>query len=160
MENVQIFKIKKLCTVHHNIIIIQVLGIVYNVTFPVSDLYAPRLRVLGIYINPKPGMCHYIYSVCHLDKCTMCALFQNIKFICMNFRNGQKSEPLPSFFYPVSQREQINCIFNDNVRILCLFCNTKKTTQMPNCLKMAETSVVLIVLNGAYTVAVSFCRST
>ena len=43
---------------------------------------------------------------------------------------------------------------------------SKSPKQLPNCLKIAETSVVLIVFNGVncdvstYTVTVSFCRST
>ena len=43
---------------------------------------------------------------------------------------------------------------------------SKSPKQLPNFLKIAETSVVLIVFNGvvcdvrAYTVTVSFCRST
>ena len=63
-----------------------------------------------------------------------------------------------------SQRVQMNFIFNDNVRILCLSCNIKKSNTLPNCLKIAEINVVLIVFNGiicdvsAYTV--SCCRST
>jgi hypothetical protein len=36
----------------------------------------------------------------------------NIKFICTSFRNRQNSE----IFRPVSQRVQMNFIFNDNVR--------------------------------------------
>ena len=43
---------------------------------------------------------------------------------------------------------------------------SKRPKQLPNCLKIAETSVVLIVFNGAicdvstYTVTISFCLST
>ena len=33
-------------------------------------------------------------------------------------------------FMPVSQRVQINFIFNDNVRILCLSCNVKKVGKL------------------------------
>jgi hypothetical protein len=55
----------------------------------------------------------------------------------------------------VSQRVQIDSIFNG-----------KSATQLPNYLKMADTTVVLIVFIGvicyvsAYTVTVSFRRST
>jgi hypothetical protein len=55
----------------------------------------------------------YIYNIRTLSV--------NIKFICTSFRNRQNSEP----FRPVSQRVQMNFIFNDNVRILCLSCNVK-----------------------------------
>ena len=34
------------------------------------------------------------------------------------------------FFRPVSQRVQINFIFNDDVRILCLSCNVKKVGKL------------------------------
>ena len=47
----------------------------------------------------------YIYNIRTLSV--------NIKFICMSFRNRQNSE----LFMPVSQRVQMNFIFNDNVRI-------------------------------------------
>ena len=47
----------------------------------------------------------------------------NIKFICASFRNSQNSES-------VSQRVQMNFIFNDNVRILCLSCNVKKVGKL------------------------------
>ena len=50
----------------------------------------------------------------------------NIKFICTSFRNRQNSE----LFMPVSQRVQMNFIFNDNVRILCLSCNVKKVGKL------------------------------
>jgi hypothetical protein len=33
-------------------------------------------------------------------------------------------------FRPVSQRVQMNFIFNDNVRILCLSCNVKKVGKL------------------------------
>ena len=65
--------------------------------------------------------------------------------------------------HAVSQRVQINFMFNDNARILCL---SKRSRQLQNCLKIDEKSVVLIVCNGiicdisTYTVTVSFCRST
>ena len=62
--------------------------------------------VLFIYI--------YIYNIRTLSV--------NMKFICTSFRNRQNSE----LFRPVSQRLQMNFIFNDNVRILCLSCNVKK----------------------------------
>jgi hypothetical protein len=50
----------------------------------------------------------------------------NIKFICTSFRNRQNGE----FFRPVSQQVQMNFIFNDNVRILCLSCNVKKVGKL------------------------------
>jgi hypothetical protein len=68
---------------------------------------------------------------------------------------------------------QINLIFSDNVQT-CTKCTlyfvypaiSKHPQQLPNCLKIAATSVVLIVFNSivcdvsAYTVSVSLCCST
>jgi hypothetical protein len=56
----------------------------------------------------------YIYNIRTLSV--------NIKFICTSYKNRQNSE----LFRPVSQRVQMNFIFNDNIRILCLSCNVKK----------------------------------
>ena len=67
----------------------------------------------------------YIYNVYNIR-----TLSVNIKFICTSFRNRPNSEPLASFFRPVSQRVQINFIFNYNVRILCLSCNVKKVGKL------------------------------
>jgi hypothetical protein len=55
---------------------------------------------------------------------------------------------LCELFCPLSQRVQINYIFSDNVRMLCLSCNVKKLKA--NCQKIAETIVVLIVYNGVF----------
>ena len=63
-------------------------------------------------------MYRYIYNIRTLSV--------NIKFICTSFRNRQNSE----LFRPVSQRVQRNFIFNDNVRILCLSCNVKKSENL------------------------------
>ena len=62
----------------------------------------------------------YIYNIRTLSV--------NIKFICTSFRNRQNSEP--STVSAVSQRVQMNFIFNDNVRILCLSCNVKKVGKL------------------------------
>ena len=51
---------------------------------------------------------------------------------------------------PVLQRMQINFIFDDNV-IYCVYhAISKSPKQLPNCLKIAATSVVLIVFNGVH----------
>ena len=63
-------------------------------------------------------LCRYIYNIRTLSV--------NIKFICTSFRNGQISE----LFRAVSQRVQMNFIFNDNVRILCLSCNVKNVGKL------------------------------
>ena len=61
-------------------------------------------------------------------------IVENIKFIYTSF---------DEFFLPVSQRVEMNYIFSDNVRILYLIAPKK----LSNCLKRAETSVVLIVFD-------------
>ena len=59
----------------------------------------------------------------------------------------------------VSQRVQTNYIFFDNVStcMLYLFCNVKYSKQLPNCLKIAETSIVLIVLHCGLCVKILMC---
>ena len=67
---------------------------------------------------------------------------------------------------PVLQGVWINFIFIDNVCKLCLSCNIKNPRHLPNCLKITETSIVLIVFNGIiyhihpYTVPIFYCLST
>ena len=73
-------------------------------------------------------------------------LSENIKFICTSFRNSEKASG--DLFWRVSQRVPINFIISDNILTLCLSCNVKKPKQLPNCLKRAETNVVLIVFDG------------
>ena len=68
------------------------------------------------------GFRQYIYNIRTLSI--------NIKFICTSFRNRQNSEPIGELFRPVSQRVQMNFIFNHNVRILCLSCNVKKVGKL------------------------------
>ena len=64
-------------------------------------------------------------------KCTY--IVKNIKFIYTSF---------DEFFLPVSQRVEMNYIFFDNIRIL-----SKAPKKLSNCLKRAETSLVLIVFD-------------
>jgi hypothetical protein len=58
---------------------------------------------------------------------------------------------------------QINFIFSENERMLCLSCNIKK---LKTTAKLFETRVILIVFNGVicdvstYTVTILFCLST
>jgi hypothetical protein len=58
----------------------------------------------------------------------------NIKFICTSFRNRQNRE----FFRPVSQRVQMNFIFNDNARIVCLSCNVEKVPEKLSILPVSK----------------------
>jgi hypothetical protein len=52
---------------------------------------------------------------------------------------------LPCF--TVSEWLRMTFIFSNNVCILCLSCNVKKSQkQLPNCWKRAETSIVLIIV--------------
>jgi hypothetical protein len=58
-------------------------------------------------------------------------LSTNITFISTSFRNRKKARPR-RVFWPVSQLFQINVIFTDNVRILCLSCKVKKSKTTAN----------------------------
>jgi hypothetical protein len=62
-------------------------------------------------------------------------IVENIKFIYTSF---------DEIFLPVSQRVEMNYIFSDNVRILYL-----SPQRNSNCLKRAETSLVLIIFDCA-----------
>jgi len=94
-------------------------------------------------------------------------LSTNIKFISTSFRNRKKAR-LWRAFLPVSQRFQLNVIFTDNVRILCLSCVQcqKVQKQLLIYLKISETRVILIGYHGViyhdrtYTGTVSFHCST
>ena len=63
-------------------------------------------------------------------------IVENIKFIYTSF---------DEFFLPISQRMEMNYIFSDNIPILYLSWYVKSPKELSNCLKRAETSVVLIV---------------
>ena len=51
------------------------------------------------------------------------------------------------FLFPVSERVEMNYIFSDNIRIVYLSWYVKSPKELSNCLKRAETSVVLIVFD-------------
>jgi hypothetical protein len=89
-------------------------------------------------------MYRYIYNIRTLSV--------NIKFICTSFRNRQNSE----LFRPVSQRVQRNFIFNDNVRILCLSCNVKKSENLSDLNKKdrnkRHSSPFITVVKGVFFV--------
>ena len=79
----------------------------------------------------------------------ICTLSENITFTCAGFKNRQRSESVVSLC-PVSQREQMNVIFSENVHVLCLSCNLKKNCimQQQNFTKRTETSALPIIING------------
>ena len=52
---------------------------------------------------------------------------ENIHFIFTSSRTGRKKQALGKLFWSVSQRVQINFIFTDDVRIMCFYCNIKKS---------------------------------
>ena len=54
-------------------------------------------------------------------------LSENIHFILTSSITGRKKQALGKIFWPVSQRVQINFIFTDDVRIMCFYCNIKKS---------------------------------
>jgi hypothetical protein len=70
------------------------------------------------------------------------------------------------WFYLSSQRVQINFIFNDNVRILCLSCNIKSSKTPAKLSENCRTKRILSVFKSAmcdvsaYIVTVPFCCST
>jgi hypothetical protein len=65
-------------------------------------------------------------------------IVENIEFIYTSF---------DKFFIPVSQRVEMNYIFSVNERILYLSFYFKSPKKLSNCLKRAETRVVLIVFD-------------
>ena len=73
-----------------------------------------------------------------------------------------------NLFLAVSQRVQINfIIYLTTMYIYCVYpVISKSPKQLTNCLKIAETSVILIVFNGVicdvstHTVIISFSLST
>ena len=78
----------------------------------------------------------------------------------MSFRNREKSETLASFgviLCPVSQRVQIKFIFTDNVHILFLSSNVKKSKQLQKFYWKGETSLVVPYHACVYSVTVSYC---
>ena len=84
------------------------------------------------------------------------------------FYEPQKQEKsgVQRAFLPVSQRFQINVIFTDNVRILCLSCKVKKSKTTANLPENIRKSVTLIGYHGVnyhdrtYTGTVSFLVSS
>ena len=51
---------------------------------------------------------------------TICALSENIKFICTRWARGQNNSPKIRFFYLFLKLEQIYFIFSDNVHTLTI----------------------------------------
>ena len=52
------------------------------------------------------------------------------KIYLYELQKQAEQRALGELFRPFSQRVQMNCIFNDNVRILCLSCNVKKVGKL------------------------------
>ena len=74
----------------------------------------------------------YVYR-----KCTDCRINIQYTYIVGKYniylydlQKQAKQRAFGELFRPVSQRVQINFIFNDNVRILCLSCNVKKVGKL------------------------------
>jgi hypothetical protein len=70
----------------------------------------------------------------------------NKKISSEEWNEGEKNRQY-KLFLPVSQQVEMNYIFSDNVRMLYLSCYFKSPKKQSNCLKRAETSVVLIVFD-------------
>ena len=100
----------------------------------VFDIYIiTPFYFIYIYIYIYISSPFYIWYLCYLPFFILYIYFNNIRTlwvniqcICTSFRNRQNSE----LFRPVSQRIQMNFIFNDNVPILCLSCNVKKVGKL------------------------------
>ena len=99
-----------------------------------------------------------------------CVTFSRYCFHCkqvyMCFRNRWKSEPLASF----SALFRSKCkwiLYFPTMYVYCVYPTMSKIPkQLPNCVKRAETSVILMVFDGvlsevcAYTVTISYHGST
>ena len=72
-------------------------------------------------------------------------LSEIIKSIYTSFRNGKKSEHLTSLYYPFRSNWKLIRYF-PTIYVYCIYrVISKAPKQLSNCLKRAETSVVLIV---------------
>jgi hypothetical protein len=75
-------------------------------------------------------------------------IVRNVKFICASFKNRWESESLASF----SALFCSECIWNLYFLEMDVYCvypaMSKSPKQLPNCLKRAKTSVVLVVFDG------------
>jgi hypothetical protein len=76
-----------------------------------------------------------------------CILSEKVKFICTSFRNRWKIESLASFL-SLFHSDCKFYIYQKCTYIVFYPAITKSPKHLPNCLKIAETSVVLIVFNG------------
>ena len=84
----------------------------------------------------------------------------------MSFRNSWKSELLASFS-SLFRRECKLILYWTTMYLYCVYpAISKSPKHLPNCLKITEARVALIVFNGVicdvstYTVTISFCRSS
>ena len=72
-------------------------------------------------------------------------LSENIHFILTSSITGREKQALGKMFWPVSQRVQINFIFTDDVRIICFYCNIKKSRRTAKLSEKAETNMTIMV---------------
>ena len=86
---------------------------------------------------------------------------KQIIYLCTSFRNGQKSEPSTSFS-SLFHSECKLIVYLTTMYVCCVYpAISKSPKQLPNCLKITQTSVVLIIFNcvtcdvGTCTVTVS-----
>jgi hypothetical protein len=64
--------------------------------------------------------CHYIYNISVHCRKIYIVFVRAVEQV-------EKNQALGKLFWPVSQRVQINFIFTDDVRIMCFYCNIKKS---------------------------------
>jgi len=77
----------------------------------------------------------------------MHTLSENIKFKNTSFRNGTKSEHLTNLSYLFRSNWKL-IIYFPTIYVYCIYrVMSKSPKQLSNCLKRAETSVVLIVFD-------------
>ena len=97
---------------------LQPLGVTLSIN-KVSQLMGHKMCIAFLNIAKYCDTC--IYNIRTLSV--------NIKFICTSLETGRIAG-LGELFRPVSQRVQMNLIFNDNVLMLCLSCNVKKVGKL------------------------------
>ena len=80
------------------------------------------LQVIGIKVNVQTQL--------YLMKYTIYVHCRKYKIYLYELQKQAEQRAFGELFMPVSQRVQMNVIFNDNVRILCLSCNVKKVGKL------------------------------
>ena len=118
-----------------------------------------HIKINSVHVLLSKGYCHnclylcdfpYWFSLWLYDSYiyNICTLSENIKFISTSFTNRQKSEPLARFSSLFRNECKLISYSTSTYIVFILQYQKVKKKQLPNCLKITETSVVLIVFNG------------